>query len=532
MGPNEDARVLTKKPNKDRELLIGLALLVVGLLIRLVHFNRSGLWMDECITAYRVMGFHSVFHQNDASPWFYPLVVYLFNQVLGPSELALRLPSLLSGVALGPVMFFMLRRRWPLLPSLVAGGLGTLNSINIYYSSEARVYAFAMLLCFSWTALLQEFLYLGPEEHPSKPAAVSFILLSPMVALSHHYCIYVGAAGFVVAVYKMSFDPVLRAKLWKIITAAYVLTLALWLPTLLGDTISNIDLQWAATKDNPNSPHTKPDAIIQFSMGMVLCPFVPIYILALSELIVGASSMSLAWGKRTEAAEWGWGAQYLLCVLFVIIGHLLVPSYMMARYDTVFFPLALVCIALAVNIMPTKSFRWFAVAFLLVFQSYNCTIVATDSMKNSTTTEMAEYIARENPDLVLATLPRDFDPLYLMPMAYYLHYKMGTNIPVMEIPRFKIVPDTFVTPTVHYVLYTQLLALPIDDTLAKLKETLLQHKKVVVIGEMPQLEKYASVLNLYRVQNSVVLTSLREKTTYVVTLVPRSPADLKGPGQK
>lgn len=83
---------------------------------------------------------------------------------------------------------------------------------------------------------------------------------------------------------------------------------------------------------------------------------------------------------------------------------------------------------------------------------------------------MADFIAKEKPGMVLSTLQKYFDPRYLMPIAYYLRRDHSLNIPVIEVPRFLVVGDRFVSPTVHYLLCRQLKGSPPQETHQKLRE--------------------------------------------------------------
>ena len=75
-------------------------ILLIALILRLVLINQS-LWLDESIEALALMGRMGPLLQYalaDFQPPLYHFIGYFFTQLFGYSEIALRLPSLLSGL--------------------------------------------------------------------------------------------------------------------------------------------------------------------------------------------------------------------------------------------------------------------------------------------------------------------------------------------------------------------------------------------------------------------------------------------------
>lgn len=510
-------------PRAERYGLAGL-LFLLGLLARLPNWGRSGFWLDECITAYRVVDLHTVFTMNDASPWFYPLVVYVSTLFLGATETGLRLPSLLAGAALGPALFLILRSRWSRSSSLFIGLLGVFNPLSLHYAQEARVYAVAMLLAVVWFGLLRELLYPVDEEPPAFGVVAGLVVLSPMLALCHHYCLFVGAAGLLVAILRLAGCPDLRKMALKPLLAAYGLTLALWLPTMFLFTLSHAKMQVDA-KFNPYAPHAPPDIVFRFALGTPLNPFRNFDLVCTAAVVLGTAMLFLALGRSRERSEWAWGTQYLFCLLVTVAAHSVVPSYVGGRYDTPFLGIALVTLGLAVVSIPNLNLRYMVMALILLSQVMGCARFWWITMPKSACRSMAQFIATEKPDLVLCTLPKDFDALYLMPMVYYVHRRLGSEIPIMEIPRFKEVPDEFVSPSVHYLLYQELQEIPREETLGRLRETLEQHGEVAILGLEPQMAALGPVLNDYVVKKGVFFQGYNEGKTLVLIVGDRKASE-------
>src|SRR6266481_2720634 len=110
---------------------------------------RESLWLDELHTAWCAEGWLGEVAQRatigNQSPLYFWLQ-WLLIRLIGPSELALRLPSIFAGSLL-PLAVYLLAARW------TSGGVGLLSAAliaidpqSIFYATEARPYALVQLL--------------------------------------------------------------------------------------------------------------------------------------------------------------------------------------------------------------------------------------------------------------------------------------------------------------------------------------------------------------------------------------------------
>jgi mannosyltransferase len=122
---------------------------LIGAALRLWQ-TRESLWLDELHTAWCALGSlaevaprAAIGNQSPLFFWFEWLLVRL----LGPSELTLRLPSVLAGSLL-PVVIYGLCRRWGQSSgiSLLAAALIVIDPLSIFFATEARPYALIQLL--------------------------------------------------------------------------------------------------------------------------------------------------------------------------------------------------------------------------------------------------------------------------------------------------------------------------------------------------------------------------------------------------
>lgn len=124
------------------------AALIAGVGLRLAHLNAA-LWYDEAFSAWLAglpLNRLVAATQGDVHPPFYYFVLWTVSRVLGHAEAVLRLPSLLAGLALLPVVYGLAQRlRLSRQAAVLATVITALAPFQIYYSGEARSYALLTL---------------------------------------------------------------------------------------------------------------------------------------------------------------------------------------------------------------------------------------------------------------------------------------------------------------------------------------------------------------------------------------------------
>ena len=130
-------------------------LISVAIAVRLVALNQS-LWLDEATTARVVQQFNygqilTKFSPHDFHPPLYYLFMKTWTNIFGYSEIALRMPSVLASLLTGYIIYQIVYKAC--LPAgrsvksmaLWATAFFLFNPLVVYYSQEARMYAFATL---------------------------------------------------------------------------------------------------------------------------------------------------------------------------------------------------------------------------------------------------------------------------------------------------------------------------------------------------------------------------------------------------
>lgn len=123
--------------------------LIFGLFLRLINLNQS-LWLDEAITALAVknnsfIDIVSKFSPGDFHPPLYYLMLKLWTNIFGYSEIALRLPSVIFGILLIGVIYLLAKMLFDQRTAMIAAIFAAVNPLLVYYSQETRMYTLAAL---------------------------------------------------------------------------------------------------------------------------------------------------------------------------------------------------------------------------------------------------------------------------------------------------------------------------------------------------------------------------------------------------
>ncbi len=123
-------------------------LCAVALLARVA--TTRGLWVDEAISVDQAqMPFGRMIDDmatTDVHPPLHHSLLWVTVRIFGTSEFAVRLPSLIAGVALVPVMWWVGRVIYDRRTGWVAAILAAIAPFCVWYSQEARMYSLFMLL--------------------------------------------------------------------------------------------------------------------------------------------------------------------------------------------------------------------------------------------------------------------------------------------------------------------------------------------------------------------------------------------------
>jgi uncharacterized membrane protein len=165
-------------------VLILVGLVLAGLALRLAV--PRGIWLDEAISIHQArLSLHDLFRNlyfGDRQPPLYHLVLWLTIRVFGHGEFAVRLPSLIAGTLVIPVLYELGRELYDRRTGLYAAAFATASPLLVWYSQEVRMYEFATL--FGLLALLTQ---LRAVRNPSSMGNWAAYILSTAALLWSHY---------------------------------------------------------------------------------------------------------------------------------------------------------------------------------------------------------------------------------------------------------------------------------------------------------------------------------------------------------
>jgi 4-amino-4-deoxy-L-arabinose transferase-like glycosyltransferase len=170
-------------------------LLLIALALRIPGLGES-LWFDELWSTHIKLGSLPRFFitaLRDVHPPGYHAVGFVWIRLFGDSELSIRVIPMLSGVG-GVFLVCELARQWGTFRAgIIAGLLVALSPVHIWYSQEARSYAFLSL-----TILLAVWARSRLSRDNADTRWFALYVVSMGTALSLHYYALAFAASYLV----------------------------------------------------------------------------------------------------------------------------------------------------------------------------------------------------------------------------------------------------------------------------------------------------------------------------------------------
>jgi uncharacterized membrane protein len=168
--------------NTTRLVLAGLILAGLGLRLAVTR----GIWLDEAISIHQArLSLHGLFenlYNGDRQPPLYHLTLWLTIRAFGDGEFAVRLPSLIAGTLVIPVLYELGRELYDRRTGLIAAAFAAASPVLIWYAQEVRMYEFIAL--FGLLALLTQ---LRAIRHGTMLNWAAYILATAALLWSHYF---------------------------------------------------------------------------------------------------------------------------------------------------------------------------------------------------------------------------------------------------------------------------------------------------------------------------------------------------------
>jgi uncharacterized membrane protein len=181
----------SRAPLRERILLVGI--LIAAALLRFYQLGTASLWFDEAATARVVTAplgeFFLRFRTTENTPPLHYVILWIWTRVFGASEVSLRMPSVIAGVASVFLLYRLMRLLGGARSALIAALLLAVSSYQIYFSQEARAYE--LMVCLSlWSCCA----FLRLMEENSRRNQILFITSTTLLLYTHLFSVFVIAA--------------------------------------------------------------------------------------------------------------------------------------------------------------------------------------------------------------------------------------------------------------------------------------------------------------------------------------------------
>jgi len=195
----------------DRVGVAALVTILAGAYLRLRQLGDESIWLDEALSIVYVTRDYTTFELlfelplEDPHPPLYYLLLDGWIAVFGSSEVAVRMPSALFGIASLVLVYAVGARLFDREAGTVAAALLGLSSFNLYYAQEARMYTLLAALT------LASFYFLVGLEEPDADddydrwTVIGYVAATVLLAYTHVFGFFVIVAQNLYAVPRLLF---------------------------------------------------------------------------------------------------------------------------------------------------------------------------------------------------------------------------------------------------------------------------------------------------------------------------------------
>lgn len=276
--------------NLSRTRLIILAVVIItaaGAFLRLYGLDVQSFWNDE-LESWRISNQESlsqVFFQmrNDMHPPGWQMFLYFWEDWVGDSQVLMRLPSAIAGVAAIPLMFLLGRYLYSDKEGLIAAAITAVAWPAVYFSQEARAYSMVFAMSAASTLLwLQVMRRINAEKRLPGWKAAAYAVVAVITATLHYYGLVLIVLQATVAAIAFFRNP---DKLWRALPlyVAVVIAYIPWLATM--QTQASHGSTWI---DRPDGYISQFERYVQFAFGYSGFILILVGVIALATLLFSA----------------------------------------------------------------------------------------------------------------------------------------------------------------------------------------------------------------------------------------------------
>jgi mannosyltransferase len=227
---------INSKIGINNKLIILLAILSIGLFLRVYDLSNESLWLDEGFSIkFANLSLSQIFYLQETNPPLYYIILHWWIILFGDSEFSVRFPSVMFGF-LSIFMIYkvgnqIFNKDVGILSSLLLG----LSVFHIRYSQEARTYSLSVLL-----TLLSIYFFIKLLRKSSSTVLLGYILYSALLIYSHIYGLFIIIFQniYIIALYLLSKETnKLSLKRWILIQIILIILFIPWVNIFLAQTL-------------------------------------------------------------------------------------------------------------------------------------------------------------------------------------------------------------------------------------------------------------------------------------------------------
>jgi mannosyltransferase len=211
-------------------------ILLLSAAARVHGIGRDSLWFDEAATVHIVrqpLGrMLELIESDERTPPLHYLLLHFWIKLFGDSEISLRLPSAIAGVAAVYVLYRLVRALLGMGAGLVAAFIFAINRYQIAYSQEARAYELMVL-----AGLISTCLFVRIMRRRAPRAQGIYALVTAGLLYCHLYGIFVLVAHHIAwAFARLRKRSMLSPRRWALLNLAVLALFSPWI---------RISVRWA-----------------------------------------------------------------------------------------------------------------------------------------------------------------------------------------------------------------------------------------------------------------------------------------------
>ena len=172
----------------DKAIL--LAILSIGLLLRIYDLDAESLWLDEIISikvaSHDIYPMFEIFFIHDNTPPLHYILLHGWIKIVGDSEFAARSLSAIFGFLAIPLIYKVAVLIFNKNVGLLSALLLALSEFHIYYSQEARCYSLMVFL-----TLVSIYFYLKLFKEENSLNSAGYILSTLLLLCTHFFGLFI-----------------------------------------------------------------------------------------------------------------------------------------------------------------------------------------------------------------------------------------------------------------------------------------------------------------------------------------------------